>query len=172
MLFLQSPYQFPDDLAALHGEIIGFQGFKASTEVILSCERRHIPKSLLVLLERLLHVSPEMRPSAERVKVAVEDFTRRGTGRSWSKVWGARGAPSKTSMETTQQRKVSETVWECINARLQSDLQTISPRQLRPFWLFLPRQRQGNLAQFRLIQTFRSLAPTKFQFRIPALFFL
>lgn len=87
MLFLLSPYKNPEDLSELHNEIIHYQGYRATPETLEACERRHIPKSLLLLLERLLHLSPEQRPSAERVKEAVEEFGRRASGRSW-KPWG------------------------------------------------------------------------------------
>lgn len=86
MLFLHMPYQNTDDFTALHAEILNYRGFIATPEVIQTCERRHIPQDLLFLLERLLHLLPEQRPSAERVKEALlSRMSRLKTGRSKSK---------------------------------------------------------------------------------------
>ena len=39
-----------------------------------ACERRHIPRGLLLLLSKLIHLNPESRPTAERVKAALRDL--------------------------------------------------------------------------------------------------
>jgi hypothetical protein len=45
--------------------------FIPTPELIESCERRHIPRDLLLLLSKLVNVNPEARPTAERVRTAI-----------------------------------------------------------------------------------------------------
>lgn len=74
LLFLRLPYEFTDDLQRLHEEIVAYSGFSADPSLIETCERRHIPRSVLLLLEKLLHLSPDQRPSAERVRLAIDSL--------------------------------------------------------------------------------------------------
>ncbi|ORY26882.1 kinase-like domain-containing protein [Naematelia encephala] len=71
LLFLNLPYTDTDDYNALQAQIEAYEGFRPTPELIRSCERRHIPRDLLLLLGRLVHVEPERRPSAEKVKLAL-----------------------------------------------------------------------------------------------------
>lgn len=87
MLFLKLPYQASEDLAALHDEILRYHGFHPTPEVIEVCERRHIPSALLLLLEKLLDLSPEQRPNAERVKLALSRFHSSSFGAKLGKMW-------------------------------------------------------------------------------------
>ena len=87
MLFLKLPYRASEDLAALHDEIIRYSGFHPTPEVIEVCERRHIPRALLLLLERLLDLSPEQRPNAERVKLALSRFQSNSFGDKLGSLW-------------------------------------------------------------------------------------
>lgn len=87
MLFLKLPYQASDDLGALHDEIIRYHGFHPTPEVIEVCERRHIPRALLLLLEKLLDLSPEQRPNAERVKLALSRFHNASFGDKLGNLW-------------------------------------------------------------------------------------
>ncbi|WOO77793.1 putative serine/threonine-protein kinase iksA [Vanrija pseudolonga] len=92
MIFLKTPYQFPEDLDALHNEIIAYPGFVPTEEVIQVCERRHIPRDLLLLLSRLLSRSPDQRPTAEKVRVALSKLGDRSLGSTLKGVFrGRRG---------------------------------------------------------------------------------
>ncbi|GFZ49125.1 hypothetical protein JCM24511_06875 [Saitozyma sp. JCM 24511] len=71
LLFLHLPYGDTDDFDALHAEILRYPGFIPTPELIESCERRHIPRDLLLLLSKLVNVNPEARPTAERVRTAI-----------------------------------------------------------------------------------------------------
>jgi hypothetical protein len=90
LLFLHLPYGDTDDFDALHAEILRYPGcvslptcrwtllrlvtpprFIPTPELIESCERRHIPRDLLLLLSKLVNVNPEERPTAERVRTAI-----------------------------------------------------------------------------------------------------
>lgn len=42
-----------------------------TADLLRSCERRHIPRDILLLLAKLVDVIPEARPSAEKVKVGL-----------------------------------------------------------------------------------------------------
>lgn len=90
MIFLKTPYQFPEDLEALHNEIIAYPGFVPTEEVIQVCERRHIPRDLLLLLSRLLNRSPDQRPTAEKVRVALTKLADRSLGSSLKGVFRRR----------------------------------------------------------------------------------
>jgi hypothetical protein len=87
MMFLQLPYPPTEDFTALHSEIIKYQGFVATPEIVQTFERRNIPRNLLLVLERLLHLTPERRPTAERVKAALQG--RKSPGLA-SRVWAGR----------------------------------------------------------------------------------
>lgn len=87
MLFLKLPYQASDDLAALHDEIVRYRGFHPTPEVIEVCERRHIPREMLLLLEKLLDLSPEQRPNAERVRLALSRFHGTSLGNKLGDLW-------------------------------------------------------------------------------------
>jgi hypothetical protein len=94
MMFLQLPYPLTEDFTALHSEILKYQGFVATPEIIQTFERRHIPRNLLLVLERLLHLVPEQRPSADRVKAALEG--RRSAGLA-GRMWAGRSKPQDAS---------------------------------------------------------------------------
>lgn len=100
MLFLKLPYQASEDLEALHDEILQYRGFHPSAEMIDVCERRHIPRALLLLLEKLLDLSPEQRPNAERVKLALSRFNKTGFGDKLGNIW-------KTKFKDTKRSAVS-----------------------------------------------------------------
>jgi hypothetical protein len=53
-----------DRLAHVHS-------FVPTADLLRSCERRHIPRDILLLLAKLVDVVPEARPSAEKVKMAL-----------------------------------------------------------------------------------------------------
>ncbi|WWC87201.1 uncharacterized protein L201_002087 [Kwoniella dendrophila CBS 6074] len=74
MLFLRLPYPDTEDYDALHREIIAYAGFKPSSEVIQSLERRHIPRDLLLLLSKLESLIPEERPGAEKVRAGLKNL--------------------------------------------------------------------------------------------------
>ncbi len=88
LLFLHLPYRDTEDFPALHSEILAYQGcdilktkplrdadpdvsFIPTSELVRSCERRHIPRDLLLLLSRLVNLKPESRPTAEKVKMGL-----------------------------------------------------------------------------------------------------
>lgn len=48
--------------------------FIPTPEMYAACERRHIPRGLLLLLSKLIHLNPESRPTAERVKAGLRDL--------------------------------------------------------------------------------------------------
>lgn len=101
MLFLKLPFQASEDLSALHDEILRYRGFHPSPEVIEVCERRHIPRALLLLLEKLLDLSPEQRPNAERVKLALARFQGSTLGSKIGKIW-------KGTLSNKRRREVRE----------------------------------------------------------------
>ncbi|WWC67655.1 uncharacterized protein I206_101565 [Kwoniella pini CBS 10737] len=72
MLFLRLPYPDTEDFDALHKEILAYPGFKPSSDIIQSLERRHIPRDLLLLLSRLESLIPEERPGAEKVRAGLK----------------------------------------------------------------------------------------------------
>jgi hypothetical protein len=45
--------------------------FIPTQNVVESCERRHVPRSLLLLLSKLICVDPNTRPTADKVKMAL-----------------------------------------------------------------------------------------------------
>jgi len=45
--------------------------FVPTAEIFRSCERRHIPRDILLLLAKLVDIHPESRPSAEKVKMGL-----------------------------------------------------------------------------------------------------
>lgn len=102
MMFLQLPYLDTEDFAVLHSEILAYPGFSATPDIIQTCERRHIPRNLLLLLERLLHVSPDQRPTAERVKKALPGLRSRRFG---SGLW-SRGRDAEDGMHTNVYQQV------------------------------------------------------------------
>ncbi|WWC59167.1 uncharacterized protein I303_101715 [Kwoniella dejecticola CBS 10117] len=72
MLFLHLPYPDTEDFDELHKEILSYPGFKPSSEIIQSLERRHIPRDLLILLSKLESLVPEERPGAEKVRAGLK----------------------------------------------------------------------------------------------------
>lgn len=104
MMFLQLPYPLTEDFTALHSEILKYRGFVATPDVVQTFERRHIPRSLLLVLERLLHLTPEQRPSAERVKAALQG--RRSAGLA-SRIWAGR----TTADDSSTSKAYSKVSW-------------------------------------------------------------
>ncbi|KAK1926387.1 kinase-like domain-containing protein [Papiliotrema laurentii] len=82
MLFLHLPYPDTEDFDALHAAILDYRGFVPTPELARSCERRNIPRDILVLLSKLLDVVPEARPSAEKVKAGIKSIVRRSVEQS------------------------------------------------------------------------------------------
>ncbi|BEI98504.1 hypothetical protein CcaverHIS631_0308030 [Cutaneotrichosporon cavernicola] len=101
LLFLRLPYEFTEDLQRLHVEIVAYPGFEATPSLVETCERRHIPRNVLLLLEKLLHLSPDQRPSAERVRLAIDALRtgsmRRNASRPWRKKATGTGANATDS---------------------------------------------------------------------------
>lgn len=48
--------------------------FTPTPELYAACENRHIPRDLLLLLSRLVHVNPEHRPTADKVKATLKNL--------------------------------------------------------------------------------------------------
>jgi hypothetical protein len=42
-----------------------------------ACERRHIPRELLILLSKLINVDPNLRPTAEKVRSTLKGLVSR-----------------------------------------------------------------------------------------------
>ncbi|EIW68718.1 hypothetical protein TREMEDRAFT_32011, partial [Tremella mesenterica DSM 1558] len=76
LLFLQLPYSDTEDFDNLKRQILHYQGFIPDSELVALCERRHIPRDLLLLLSKLVHVVPEARPSAEKVRTGLKGLVR------------------------------------------------------------------------------------------------
>ncbi|BEI82938.1 hypothetical protein CcaverHIS002_0308060 [Cutaneotrichosporon cavernicola] len=108
LLFLRLPYEFTEDLQRLHVEIVAYPGFEATPSLVETCERRHIPRNVLLLLEKLLHLSPDQRPSAERVRLAIDALRtgsmRRNASRPWRKKATGTGANATDSYRNYQKR--------------------------------------------------------------------
>ena len=47
--------------------------FKSNSNLVSGFEARKLPRAFLVLLENLLHKSPAVRPSSERLATAIRD---------------------------------------------------------------------------------------------------
>jgi len=45
--------------------------FVPTAALYAACERRHIPRELLVLLSKLINVDPNLRPTAEKVRTSL-----------------------------------------------------------------------------------------------------
>ncbi|KAK7683631.1 hypothetical protein QCA50_013469 [Cerrena zonata] len=86
LLFLRLPYTFASDNVEhdskrdgkeiadrLEQEVRAFTGFRTTPSVRSTFESRRMPQSFLILLERLLHIVPSSRPSAERVLFAIRE---------------------------------------------------------------------------------------------------
>lgn len=101
LLFLRLPYEFTEDLQRLHEEIVEYSGFTATPSLVETCERRHIPRSVLLLLEKLLHLSPDQRPSAERVRLAIDSLQAGSKRRSSDGVWRKRANGLKATVSET-----------------------------------------------------------------------
>ncbi|BEJ13856.1 hypothetical protein CspHIS471_0310300 [Cutaneotrichosporon sp. HIS471] len=108
LLFLRLPYEFTEDLQRLHVEIVAYPGFEATPSLVETCERRHIPRNVLLLLEKLLHLSPDQRPSAERVRLAIDTLRtgsmRRNASSPWRKKATGTGANAADSYRNYQKR--------------------------------------------------------------------
>lgn len=87
LLFLRLPYEYTEDLQQLHEAIVAYPGFETTPSLVETCERRHIPRNVLLLLEKLLHLSPHQRPSAERVRLAIESLRTGSMRRNASSPW-------------------------------------------------------------------------------------
>jgi len=75
LIFLRLPYPEIDstDVDGMERNVLAYEGYKATPEVIWQCKRRGLPRALLVLLENLLHVNSRVRPSADRVLNAIKE---------------------------------------------------------------------------------------------------
>ena len=51
--------------------------FVPTAALYAACERRHIPRELLVLLSKLINVDPNLRPTAERVRTTLRGLVSR-----------------------------------------------------------------------------------------------
>ncbi|KIR91892.1 IKS protein kinase [Cryptococcus deuterogattii CBS 10090] len=71
MMFLRSPYKDTENYSVLRDEILSYPGFVPDNAVKENLERRNIPSKLVELLVQLLNVSPEKRPSAQKIKMAL-----------------------------------------------------------------------------------------------------
>ncbi|OWZ58489.1 IKS protein kinase [Cryptococcus neoformans 125.91] len=71
MLFLRSPYKDTENYSVLRDEILSYPGFVPDDAVKETLERRNIPTKLVELLMQLLNVSPEKRPSAEKIRMVL-----------------------------------------------------------------------------------------------------
>ncbi|WVR04408.1 hypothetical protein IAU60_001410 [Kwoniella sp. DSM 27419] len=85
MLFLRLPYPDTEDYEALLREILAYPGFIPTPDLLDSLERRHIPRDLLVLLSKLVHLVPDERPSAERVKAGLKGLEDRARSMGFAK---------------------------------------------------------------------------------------
>lgn len=112
LLFLRLPYEFTEDLQQLHAEIVAYRGFEATAGLVETCERRHIPRNMLLLLEKLLHRSPDQRPNAERVRVAIESLRAGSKRRTTNSLWRRKGGGPGSTSESFINRTVSVTVNE------------------------------------------------------------
>lgn len=106
LLFLRLPYEFTEDLQRLHVEIVAYSGFEATASLVETCERRHIPRNVLLLLEKLLHLSPDQRPSAERVRLAIDTLRtgsmRKNASSLWRKKANSTGADASDSLRNVR----------------------------------------------------------------------
>ena len=75
LIFLRSPYPEVDstEVDGMERNILAYEGYKATPQVIWQCKRRGLPRALLLLLENLLHINPKIRPSADRVLNAIRE---------------------------------------------------------------------------------------------------
>lgn len=86
LLFFRLPYHYCSDtedvskpkdgkefVAKLEDEILRYAGFRSSSALVTTFESRRLPRAYLYLLENLLHVKPVVRPSSERVLVAIKE---------------------------------------------------------------------------------------------------
>jgi hypothetical protein len=112
LLFLRLPYEFTEDLQQLHAEIVDYPGFEATPGLVETCERRHIPRNMLLLLEKLLHRSPDQRPNAERVRMAIESLRAGSKRRTTSSLWRRKGSGPSSNSENFLNRNVSVTANE------------------------------------------------------------
>lgn len=107
MIFLRLPYFATDDLSALHCEIVRYAGFQASPEIASICQRRHIPHELLDLLEKLLSLTAERRPTADKVKATLKRLKSPAYGFEWKRWWGVpRGQRNYRGSSATRPSKV------------------------------------------------------------------
>ncbi|KAG6812529.1 hypothetical protein H0H92_002420 [Tricholoma furcatifolium] len=89
LLFFRLPYRYAaegdangepvsvdresDKMDRLEKEVLSYPGFKSTNGLVTAFEARRLPRSFLVLLESLLHVTPASRPSCDRVTSAIKD---------------------------------------------------------------------------------------------------
>ncbi|KAI0037215.1 kinase-like domain-containing protein, partial [Vararia minispora EC-137] len=84
LLFFRLPYRWASDgdakrdgasegtaMDSLEREVRAYEGFKATPVLETAFKSRRLSHAYLVLLENLLHITPGMRPSCERVQSAV-----------------------------------------------------------------------------------------------------
>lgn len=75
LIFLRLPYPEVDstDVDGMERNVLAYEGYKATPEIVWQCKRRGLPRALLLLLENLLHVNSKIRPSADRVLNAIKE---------------------------------------------------------------------------------------------------
>lgn len=86
LLFFRLPYRHTSDnddpsrpkdgreyTDRLEAEILSYPGFRSSTTLVDAFESRRLPQAYLMLLEKLLHIKPALRPSSERVLGVIKD---------------------------------------------------------------------------------------------------
>ncbi|ORX34368.1 kinase-like domain-containing protein [Kockovaella imperatae] len=128
LLFLHLPYSDTDDFEQLQEEILAYQGFMPSAELIDSCRRRHLPRDLLLVLSSLLNTLPESRPSAEKVRAGIQGLvsdtsrpalTPQTSSSSLSSRLGGLvtrfKGPRRSESETMQREDSTDRKWETVS---------------------------------------------------------
>ncbi|CEL55054.1 putative serine/threonine-protein kinase iksA OS=Dictyostelium discoideum GN=iksA PE=3 SV=1 [Rhizoctonia solani AG-1 IB] len=67
LIYFRLPWKHDEDMSELENEIIGFQGYQASTENIQAFEKRRLPSALCRLLSNMLAIEPVGRPGSDQV---------------------------------------------------------------------------------------------------------
>ncbi|KAF8815160.1 kinase-like protein [Phlegmacium glaucopus] len=89
LLFFKLPYRYAavgdangepisrenegEKMERLEREVLDYPGFKSNPNLVSGFEARRLPRAFLVLLENLLHKTPAVRPSSEKVATAIRD---------------------------------------------------------------------------------------------------
>ncbi|KAK2465120.1 hypothetical protein APHAL10511_002928, partial [Amanita phalloides] len=89
MLFFRLPYRYAaegdanglpvsttdetEKMDKLEKEVLSYPGFRSSPQMVTAFEARRLPRSFLILLESLLNIVPQSRPSVERISAALRE---------------------------------------------------------------------------------------------------